>query len=317
MSGAAVDSLLHRLRSHRERFQPSEGSARFLVTKISWRGSYRRLLVITPSALVTLYPDSLAATNSWSFGDDGDIAGIDLAGDHAEGEVIVVRFRRDRRGLPKETRFACRDRAAVLAALLRSVATLASRGMARELAASLLPPTQIFEAHKLRRNGTWVKTTLRVTPIATERVDPGSGVIRWRLEHRHAASPAARVLSSADAQAGELSFALFGRVGGSPRVFSSRSRDALLRAAQAAALRCLGLELAIDAGGAAQQLAGRQLLAAVAGAERERAARPEEAPLGEWEVLKARDVGAGDAYADLTASSHSVSSLFGPFPNLY
>lgn len=59
---------------------------------------------------------------------------------------------------------------------------------------------------------------------------------------------------------------------------------------QAAALRKMGLTLAVDGNAA---LDGAQLLAAVAAAERERAATAADAPLGEWEVLKVRDLDAG------------------------
>lgn len=63
---------------------------------------------------------------------------------------------------------------------------------------------------------------------------------------------------------------------------------------QTAALRKLGLTLAVDANAA---LAGPQLLAAVAAAERERAATAADAPLGEWEVMRVRDLDAADLAA--------------------
>lgn len=59
---------------------------------------------------------------------------------------------------------------------------------------------------------------------------------------------------------------------------------------QAAALRKLGLTLAVDSNA---QLAGAQLLATVAAAERERAASASDAPLGEWEVMRVKDIDAG------------------------
>ena len=45
--------------------------------------------------------------------------------------------------------------------------------------------------------------------------------------------------------------------------------------------------------GSGNQLSGAQLLAAVAAAERERAGTAGDAPLGEWEVLRVKDVDAG------------------------
>jgi hypothetical protein len=61
MSG--IDHLLQRLRKQREEGGLRRGrgggqgdgqAARFLVTKQSWRGSYRRLLCITPTHIVTV-----------------------------------------------------------------------------------------------------------------------------------------------------------------------------------------------------------------------------------------------------------------------
>ena len=40
---------------------------RFAVTKHSWRGRYRRLLAVTPAAIVTQHPDTLAVTNVWRY----------------------------------------------------------------------------------------------------------------------------------------------------------------------------------------------------------------------------------------------------------
>jgi DnaJ family protein C protein 13 len=143
---------------------------------------------------------------------------------------------------------------------------------------------------------------------------------------------AARLLAPGEGQpAGQAAFALFGKTGRSPRVYCCTGRDALLKAIQVgrlalaacwlaapqpqalavppmlllnapprlallapqtAALRKLGLTLAVDSG-SGNQLSGAQLLAAVAAAERERAGTAGDAPLGEWEVLKVKDVDAG------------------------
>lgn len=71
---------------------------RFLVTKLSWRGSYRRLLCITPTHILTLYPDTLAVTNSWAYAGDHDLAGVEVGGEHgAEGGVFTLHFRRDKK----------------------------------------------------------------------------------------------------------------------------------------------------------------------------------------------------------------------------
>lgn len=71
----------------------------------------------------------------------------------------------------------------------------------------------------------------------------GTGSVIWRLEYRNMASPAARLLNT-DVNEPGLVFALFGRVGRSPRVFAARDREVLLRELQTAALKKMGITLA-------------------------------------------------------------------------
>lgn len=55
--------------------------ARFMVTKASWRGRYRRVLAVTPTAVVTQHPDDLAVTNSYTFASEaGEVSNLDDAG---------------------------------------------------------------------------------------------------------------------------------------------------------------------------------------------------------------------------------------------
>lgn len=305
MSGTAVDNILQRLRRH-ESAQSSEASARFLVTKLSWRGNYRRILAITPTGIVTQHPESLSITNAWSFTGDHDLAAIEVGGDHADGGTLVLHFRKDKKGLKsRDAKFACKDRAALLEALYRAVAAATIRGSSG-LGPSLLGPPDLFSAYKLRR-GEWRAVQLRVTATAVERIDPASGTVKWRWRYSTAASPAARLLAPGDAPPGYAPFALFGKVGRSPRVYACRDADGLLRAVQTAALRKLGLELAVDVSGGGA-VSGSQLLSMVAAAERERATTPEEAPLGEWEVLRVRDM---HAMGEMPAGDPTVSAVVG------
>lgn len=92
----SLDHLLQRLRKQEAR-RPTDAVARFVVTKLSWRGSYKRILAITPSAIVTQYTDSLAVTNSWAYAGDHDLAGVEVGGEHAEGGIFVLHFRRDKK----------------------------------------------------------------------------------------------------------------------------------------------------------------------------------------------------------------------------
>ena len=70
-----------------------------------------------------------------------------------------------------------------------------------------------------------------------------SGEVRWRLEFRQMSSPAARLLLGEVGDPGGT-FALFGRVGRSPRVFATQDTEAFLRQMQAAALNKMGITLA-------------------------------------------------------------------------
>ena len=126
------------------------------------------------------------------------------------------------------------------------------------------------------RGSLWRPAKLRVTAFAVERLDAAGEVctrttqiavlapvvltkvmlflmgsdkavrhadqVRWRLEYRHMASPAARLLLSSDGEPGGA-FALFGRVGRSPRVYAARDRETVLRQIQAAALAKMGITL--------------------------------------------------------------------------
>lgn len=79
---ATVDTLLARVRGPDGAHDGDDGGlrlalGRFAVTKRSWRGRYRRLLSVTPTALVTQQPDTLAITNVWRFsGDDPDVESV-------------------------------------------------------------------------------------------------------------------------------------------------------------------------------------------------------------------------------------------------
>jgi DnaJ homolog subfamily C member 13 len=360
MSGTAVDNILQRLRTHREERQglnnqQGDTTSRFLVTKLSWRGNYRRILAITSTAVITYHPESLAVTNAWAFAGDHDIAAIEVGGggnaesSSAEGS-FTLHFRKDKKGIKsRDAKFSCKDRAGFLTALYDAIADAAARGISG--AAPMLlgnNEVEIFQGFKLRK-GEWIPIVLRITPTAVERLDRDSGVVKWRWVYAYAASPAVRLLSSSCSSssssssaaaasfsspsspspppAGTQQFALLSKTGRSPRVYATRDRNNLLRAMQAAALKKVGITLAVDAS-VVESLSGPDLLSMVAAAERERAATPEEAPLGEWEVLRVhdpRDLPAMPAMVDpssllstpptaAAASSSTSSSLYGSFP---
>ena len=96
-----VDALLHKQFLRRggppDDALPPDVVARFLVTKTSWRGRYRRVLAITPSAIVTQHPDDLAITNTWSFVGDSDVDDIAPGGGAGEDQELVLSVRNDAR----------------------------------------------------------------------------------------------------------------------------------------------------------------------------------------------------------------------------
>ena len=289
MSGTAVDNILQRLRKHREEGQGQEEAlARFLVTKTSWRGNYRRILIITSSSVVTQHPDSLALTNAWTFSGDHDIAGIEIGGESAEGGIFTLQFRKDKKNIKnRDAKFVCKERSALLTVLYEAIATAAAKGLSGA-AQTLLTRPETYQAFKFRK-GEWVPVALRVTTTALERLDPGTGTVKWRWPYAGAASPAARLLRSGDSPQNLPVFVILSKTARSPRVYAVRNRDNLLRAIQAVALGSLGVTLAID-GSVVESLTGRDLLSMVYAAERERAATSAEAPLGEWEVLKVHEM---------------------------
>ena len=74
------------------------GGGAFLVTKLSWRGRYHRILVVNATHILTFYPDSLTLTNSWALAGDHDLAGVEVGGEHpSEGGTFTLQFRRDKK----------------------------------------------------------------------------------------------------------------------------------------------------------------------------------------------------------------------------
>lgn len=91
---SAVDHLLH-FRQAADGQIPSDCIGRFLCTKLSWRGKYRRVLCITTTCVTTHYPDSLLTTNRWDFVSDADIDGVSVPSSSAEEQEFVLSARQD------------------------------------------------------------------------------------------------------------------------------------------------------------------------------------------------------------------------------
>ena len=72
--------------------------ARFLVTKASWRGRYRRVLSITPSAVLTQHPDDGTVTNVWRFtGSDPELEAAGPSGGSGDDLEFMLSTRKDSR----------------------------------------------------------------------------------------------------------------------------------------------------------------------------------------------------------------------------
>ncbi|KAK9915634.1 hypothetical protein WJX75_001835 [Coccomyxa subellipsoidea] len=304
MSAAgAVDHLIAQMRKQQDPQMPPDCVGRFLCTKSSWRGKYRRIMCITPNAVITQHPDNLSITNTYSFTGEPDIDGVTVGASEAEEQEFVLSARSDRKSKYKAVKFSCKQRAPLLTALYQCI-TLAASEQRCPIATKILGSTQVFVAYKLKK-GQWIPSKLRVTSYAVERLDAYGGVI-WRLEYRNMASPAARLLVTGVNDPGSV-IAFFGKVGRSPRVFAARDRDTLLRELQTAALKKMGMTVAVDR---QARMSGPELLEAVGNAERERAAAPDEVPLGEWEAVRVRpDCNAPLISQALLANAEEAKSL--------
>ena len=91
---AAVDHLLH-FRQAADGQIPPNCIARYLCTKASWRGKYRRVLCITSNCITTQHPDSLTITNRWDFTADTDIDGVSAPSSNAEEQEFTLSVRQD------------------------------------------------------------------------------------------------------------------------------------------------------------------------------------------------------------------------------
>jgi len=144
--------------------KPADTVARYLVVKHSWRGRYKRVLVITPTAVHTQNPErTLALTNTYTFASaaaaaaesappsldnpaggggshGGDIESVTLGED---GQEIVLSARSDARSKFKPIHLACAQRAQLLTDLFQAMAAAGARGRC-SLAARVLGPSAEF-----------------------------------------------------------------------------------------------------------------------------------------------------------------------------
>lgn len=86
--------------------------ARYMVTKHSWRGKYKRILCISRSGIVTLDPATLAVTNSYDLLKDFELASPVLGNRDDPLQQLALEFylsvRTEGRGKFKQIRFSSR-----------------------------------------------------------------------------------------------------------------------------------------------------------------------------------------------------------------
>ena len=80
---------LHRRRI-KDGVKPIECVSRYLCTKSSWRGRYRRVVCVTLSSVITQLPDNLAPTNVYNFTGDQEIETIQIV--QSRGDVEELEF---------------------------------------------------------------------------------------------------------------------------------------------------------------------------------------------------------------------------------
>lgn len=281
MSGNAVDSILQRLKKPRQDGGSAKGvMARFVVTKMSWRGSYRRIMVITRDAIVTCHPDTMSVTNVWML--DRDLLSVAPNGPNSQdaaGGVVVLQFKKKTGS--KETRFACHERAGLLSAIYCAVYDRLPEGMTENV--PFIPPSQMVQAYKLKK-GEWKPVILRLTAVGVDRLDARGGRVRWRWKYQHAAEPGIRLLSSKAGVSGHQPLAFFSKTGRSPRVYAVKNREAFVKSVQSAANKSLGIEVTVDT--SMDNVSASDMLQALMAVETEKASKPAERPIGEWDIWK-------------------------------
>eukprot|EP00890_Picochlorum_soloecismus_P001518 jgi/Picsp_1/2367/NSC_05830-R1_dnaj homolog subfamily c member 13 len=282
MSGNTVDTILHKLRKHpqvKNEDSADDVVATFVVAKLSWRGIYRRILAVSKNAIATYHPETMSVTNTWSLG--SDLAGIEVGGVHGQdGDVVVFRFRKGG-GSPKEVKFACHERAALLESIY-SVGYILSHTVGGSL--EFLPPPRDCKAYKFKK-GEWVPVVLRLTAVGVDRLDMRSHQVRWHWRFCYIdAAASLKVLSSKEAPPGHQAFAFSTVTGSMPKIYAIKERGSFLKAVQAAASQSIGIEIGIDV--SMESLTAPEIIGLLAKRQVEAASRPDEGPISEWDVLK-------------------------------
>ena len=98
-AAGAVDHLIGQMRKQQDPQMPPDCVGRYSCTKSSWRGRYRRIMCVTPNAVITQHPDNLAITNTYLFIGESDIDGSSAApvDQNAEEQEFTLSARSDKK----------------------------------------------------------------------------------------------------------------------------------------------------------------------------------------------------------------------------
>jgi hypothetical protein len=92
-------------RKVRPELKPPDTLSRYVVTKHAWYKHYKRIFLVTPTAIHTQNPErTLVLTNSYTFAGDSDIESVSLGTDEFE---FVISARQDKRVSSNRASVAC------------------------------------------------------------------------------------------------------------------------------------------------------------------------------------------------------------------
>lgn len=87
--------------------------AQYLVTKVSWKGSYKRILTVTPSSVLTYNPETYQCTCQWEL---SEIEDVEVS---SEKDTFVLRLDKSRAFRLTKVRFHCAARAHFLSLIMK------------------------------------------------------------------------------------------------------------------------------------------------------------------------------------------------------
>ncbi|GLJ44227.1 hypothetical protein SUGI_0923670 [Cryptomeria japonica] len=260
--------------------------ARYLVTKHSWRGRYKRILCIAQGEISTVDPGTLALTNSYNFQNDFEAASP-LFGRDDNAYEFTLSVRSDGRGKFKPIKFSSRYRAGILTELHRL-----RWGKTGNVPSSVVV-AEFLVRHLRRRTSEWVPFTLRITIVGVEILETNSGDMRWCLDFRDIDSPAIIILSDAYGKKGAegggfVLCPMFGRKSKAFMASSGSTNTTIISKMTKTAKSMVGITLTVDN---SQSMSAAEFLKQRAKV----AVGAEETPCGEWSVTRLRTAAHGTA----------------------